>query len=230
MRSAGCIINDMIDAKLDQKVERTAMRPLASGELSFKQALIFLQILFLLALIILLHFNPLTITLGFLSLGLIMTYPFMKRITYWPQLFLGFTFNWGILMGYTSIANTFSLDVLLLYITGILWTLIYDTVYAHQDIEDDLKIGIKSTAIKLHSHTKPILTFFIGGMTVLMISLGYNQNASPYYYGTVICLMMTYTGLLWRVPLTSQKSCLRFFKINTLIGGSIWFVLLLLTT
>ena len=146
MRAAGCIINDLFDRKFDSSVARTANRPLASGDISISHACIFLVVLFTLSLLILVQFNRLSVIIGFLSLVLIIPYPLMKRITYWPQAWLGLTFNWGAILGWTAINNEITISTLLLYSAGFFWTLSYDTIYAHQDKIDDLIIGIKSTA------------------------------------------------------------------------------------
>ena len=143
MRSAGCIFNDIVDRNLDKKVKRTKERPIASGKISVSKAFIYIVFLCLVALLILLQFNFLTIILGLSSMILAFTYPFMKRITYWPQLFLGLTFNWGIIMSWTSLTNNISIEPIILYLSAIFWTLGYDTIYGLQDIRDDEIIGVK---------------------------------------------------------------------------------------
>ena len=148
MRSAGCIFNDIIDRNLDKKVERTKQRPIASKKVSLSQAFSYIILLCLISLTILLQFNLLTIILGMSSMLLAFSYPFMKRITYWPQLFLGLTFNWGVIMGWSSIANNVSLEPIILYVAAIFWTLGYDTIYGLQDVKDDEIIGVKSTSIR----------------------------------------------------------------------------------
>ena len=148
MRSAGCIFNDIVDKDFDKKVERTKERPIASGKISIKLSLIYVIILCSLAFLILLQFNLFTIFLGLGSMILAFSYPYMKRITYWPQLFLGLTFNWGIIMAWTSFANENSFEILILYVSAIFWTLGYDTIYGAQDMSDDEIIGLKSTSIK----------------------------------------------------------------------------------
>ena len=147
MRSAGCIINDVVDKDIDKKVDRTKKRPLANNAISIKRSLLYSLILCIFAFLILIQFNLSTIVLGMGSMLLAFSYPFMKRITYWPQLFLGITFNWGILMASTAINNTISFEVFLLYFSAIFWTLGYDTIYGLQDIVDDEIIGMKSTSI-----------------------------------------------------------------------------------
>ncbi len=157
MRSAGCVINDVLDQKFDAKVARTAKRPIAAGLIDKKQALLLFTVLCLLGFLILIQFNVLTILLGILSVGLLLAYPLMKRFTWWPQAFLGLTFNWGILMGWVAVHGTVGLTPLLLYLGAIAWTVGYDTIYASQDIEDDVRIGVKSTALKFQSKLKPFV-------------------------------------------------------------------------
>ncbi len=154
MRSAGCIFNDIVDKDFDKKVQRTKLRPIACGKVSIKQSIIYVLILCLIAFLILIQFNLNTIYLGLGSMLLAFSYPFMKRITYWPQLFLGLTFNWGMIMGYTAILDQISFQIVLLYLSAIFWTLGYDTIYGVQDIADDEIIGIKSTAIKFKKKYK----------------------------------------------------------------------------
>ena len=154
MRSAGCIFNDIVDKDYDKKVLRTKKRPIANGKISVKKSLIYVMLLCLAAFIILIQFNILTVLLGMGSMLLAFTYPFMKRITYWPQLFLGLTFNWGLIMAWTAINDSISLEICLLYLSAIFWTLGYDTIYGAQDMSDDEIIGLKSTSIKFKNHMK----------------------------------------------------------------------------
>ncbi|SVC58764.1 uncharacterized protein METZ01_LOCUS311618, partial [marine metagenome] len=154
MRTAGSIFNDIIDKNFDKKVQRTKERPIASGKVSVLEAFIYIVLLCLIALLILLQFNWLTIVLGTSSMILVFTYPFMKRITYWPQLFLGLTFNWGIIMGWTAMTNNISIEPIILYFSAIFWTLGYDTIYGLQDIRDDEIIGVKSTSVKFKNNVK----------------------------------------------------------------------------
>ncbi|QEX15488.1 4-hydroxybenzoate octaprenyltransferase [Hypericibacter terrae] len=160
MRGAGCSFNDIVDREFDGRVARTATRPIPSGAVSVRAAAIFLGLQLLLALIVLLQMNGFTIALGAGSLALVATYPFMKRITYWPQAFLGLTFNWGALLGWAAATGSLQAPAVLLYAGGIAWTLFYDTIYAHQDKEDDALIGVKSTALKLGASTRPWLILF----------------------------------------------------------------------
>ena len=154
MRSAGCIFNDIIDRDYDKKVERTKNRPIASGQISVKRSLIYVLILCLLAFFVLIQFNLTTILFGMGSMIFAFSYPFMKRITYWPQLFLGLTFNWGIIMAWTAMGNEVSFNIIILYISAIFWTLGYDTIYGTQDMSDDEIIGLKSTSIKFKKNIK----------------------------------------------------------------------------
>ena len=154
MRSVGCIFNDIVDKDFDKKVQRTKKRPIASGKISVLESFVYIVFLCLIALIILLQFNWLTIILGICSMTLAFAYPYMKRITYWPQFFLGLTFNWGIIMGWTSLTNNLSVEPFILYIAAIFWTLGYDTIYGLQDIRDDEIIGVKSTSIKFKNNVK----------------------------------------------------------------------------
>ena len=148
MRSAGCIVNDIVDKELDKKVERTKNRPIASGKVSIKISLIYTFILCMLAFLVLINFNWFTIFLAIGSMPLALTYPLMKRYTYWPQLFLGITFNYGLILGWTSVFNEINLSIIVFYVGAIFWTLGYDTIYGFQDIKDDEIIGVKSTSIK----------------------------------------------------------------------------------
>ena len=154
MRSAGCIFNDIVDRNIDKKVERTKNRPIPAGKISILESFVYMVFLCLIAFLILLQFNKLTIILGMSSMILAFAYPFMKRITYWPQLFLGLTFNWGIIMGWTALTNNISIEPFLLYLSAIFWTLGYDTIYGLQDIHDDEIIGVKSTSIKFKNNPK----------------------------------------------------------------------------
>lgn len=177
MRGAGCIINDLWDRKLDQAVERTANRPLASGQVSVKQALILLAGLLFISLFILFQFGALTIALGFLSILFVVIYPYMKRITWWPQAFLGLTFNFGALMGWSAITGGLSLSALLLYIGGIFWTLGYDSIYASQDKEDDELVGIHSTVL-LFGDKSPMMVQRFYFVTIFFWALALAASSS----------------------------------------------------
>ena len=175
MRSAGCIVNDIVDKEIDKKIYRTKNRPLASGLISLKLALTYTVILCALAFLILIQFNLLTIILGIASMVLAFTYPFMKRITYWPQLFLGLTFNWGIVMAWVAMTGYISAEIIILYIGAIFWTLGYDTIYGVQDIVDDEIIGIKSTSVKFKKNIKLFVSICYLLSSSLIVSLFYNQ-------------------------------------------------------
>ena len=170
MRGAGCTYNDIVDRDFDAKVARTALRPIPSGDVGVPRAWMFLGFQLLIGFIILLQFNVLTIALGVASLALIATYPFMKRITYWPQAWLGLTFNWGALMGWTAVTGSITWPAIALYAAGFFWTLGYDTIYAHQDKEDDALIGVKSSALALGNQTIPFIISMYG-VTVLLLAL-----------------------------------------------------------
>ena len=180
MRSAGCIFNDIVDRNLDKKVERTKNRPIASGKISVLESFIYVIFLCILSLLILLQFNQLTIILGIGSMFFAFAYPFMKRITYWPQLFLGLTFNWGIIMGWTSLLNTISIEPFILYFAAILWTLGYDTIYGLQDIQDDEIIGIKSTSIKFKNNVKVFVATCYGLSVLFILVLFFMMEINKY--------------------------------------------------
>ena len=180
MRSAGCIFNDIVDRDFDKKVRRTRVRPIASGKISAVEAFIYIILLCSVALLILLQFNLLTITLGMSSMVLAFTYPFMKRLTYWPQLFLGLTFNWGIIMGWTSITNSISIEPIVLYLSAIFWTLGYDTIYGLQDIHDDEIIGVKSTSIKFKNNVKVFVGTCYSLCVLFILILGILMEIDKY--------------------------------------------------
>jgi len=218
MRGAGCVVNDLADKKYDAMVTRTKGRPLPSGRVSVRQALIFLGFLCLIGLVILLQFNEFTIFLGLSSLGLVVIYPFMKRVTYWPQLMLGLTFNWGALMGWSAITGELAWTALLLYGGGIFWTLGYDTIYAHQDKEDDALIGIKSTALKFKENTPKWLLFFYSAMVLLFIGAGYRAGIGLAFYAG-LCVVAGHC--LWQIKslrMDNSPNCLMLFKSNHHLG------------
>ena len=187
MRGAGCTVNDIVDREFDARVARTAARPIPSGQVSVRQAVIFLALQLLLGLVVLLQFNAFAIGLGIGSLVLIVLYPFMKRITYWPQLFLGLTFNWGALLGWAAVKGGLGLSAAALYAAGIFWTLGYDTIYAHQDKEDDILIGVKSTALKFGAATGPWLIGFYAITVCLLAMTGYLvEMAWPFYLALIM--------------------------------------------
>ena len=219
MRSAGCIINDIADKKFDQKVSRTKNRPIASGKISNLLGLVYAAILCFCALLVLINFNNLTIILAFCSMPLAFTYPLMKRFTYWPQLFLGITFNYGLILGWTSIENEISIIPLILYLGAIFWTLGYDTIYGYQDIADDEIIGVKSTSIKFKNNPKSFL-FICYTITILSyLSLGYLMNVNYFFYFGA--LLMTFHLFFYQLKSFDSKNvdnCLKVFKSNNSFG------------
>ena len=228
MRSAGCIVNDIIDRNFDKEVERTKDRPIASGKISVKLGIIYSSILCLLAFFVLINFNNLTIFLALASMPLAFTYPLMKRYTYWPQLFLGITFNYGLILGWTSINNEIGLVPFILYFGAIFWTLGYDTIYGFQDIKDDEIIGLKSTSIKFKS--KPNL--FLKTCYLILISslliVGYIMEFNFFYF---ICLVIVFFQLFYmqlkKLRIDSQSSCLKTFKSNNLLGFIVFITLVI---
>ena len=217
MRSAGCIVNDIVDEKIDKKVSRTKDRPIASGSLSKSVAWIYVLILCSLAFFILIQFNFLTICLGIFSMIFAFSYPFMKRYTYWPQLFLGFTFNWGIVMAYAAETNQISYLPILLYVAAILWTLGYDTIYGVQDISEDEVIGVKSTAIKFKNSLNlfVISCYLISSVAIIFVMI----NLKIYY--SFIFLILFVVTLFYQIKIFNPKnssSCLKAFKLNNLSG------------
>ncbi len=222
MRGAGCTFNDIVDRDFDAQVARTRTRPVASGAISVPRATIFLILQLGAGLGILLSFNRFTLALGAASLALVFTYPFMKRITYWPQAFLGITFNWGALLGFAAVTGTLGAEALALYAGGFFWTLGYDTIYAHQDKEDDVRLGVKSSALRLGEKTRPYLFAFYGVAIAWLALAGYLAAlAWPYYAGLALGLAQ----LFWqagKVDLDSSGDCLVKFGSNRNFG---WIVL-----
>jgi 4-hydroxybenzoate polyprenyltransferase len=220
MRAAGCVINDLWDRKLDAAVERTRSRPLAAGTVSIRQALVFLAALLCIGFFILLFFNTMTMRLAMLSLVLVVTYPLMKRFTWWPQLFLGFTFNWGALVGFTAVTESVPAAAWFIYVGGIFWTLAYDTIYAHQDKEDDALIGIKSTARLFAGKSKIWVAAFF------TLSLGFFIAAKISAYGgpifTTHLFILPLAHALWQIKrwdMDAPASCLGMFRANRDFGA-----------
>ena len=214
MRGAGCAYNDIVDSDFDAKVERTALRPIPAGEISVKQAWGFLVFLSLVGLTVLLQFNRFTILLGIGSLALVAAYPFMKRITWWPQAWLGLTFNWGALVGYAAAAGKLDAQAFAIYAAGIFWTLFYDTIYAHQDTEDDALIGVKSTALRLGRKTLPALGLFFA-MTITLFALaGTIIHAHALYYVMLLPAAAHFVWQLKHLDIHNSTICLSLFKSN----------------
>jgi len=228
MRSAGCIVNDIVDEKIDKKVSRTRNRPIPSGSLNKNTAWMYVLILCSLAFLVLIQFNFLTICLGMFSMIFAFSYPFMKRYTYWPQLFLGFTFNWGIIMAWTSITNEISYLPILLYTGAIFWTLGYDTIYGIQDISDDEVIGVKSTAIKFKNSLNlfVISCYLISSIAITFVMINLKIN-----YSSVFLVFFIFT-LFYQIKIfqiNNASSCLKAFKINNLSGLMVFLSFFLLT-
>jgi len=220
MRSAGCIVNDIIDRKFDRKVFRTKNRPIASGKVSVKRGMIYAAILCVLAFLVLINFNFFSIVLALGSMPLAFTYPLMKRFTYWPQLFLGITFNYGLILGWTSITNEISIVPLFFYLGAIFWTLGYDTIYGFQDIKDDEIIGLKSTSIKFKKNPFYFLflCYTVFFFSLILIGLQMEFNKFYYMYLIVIIFHMFYLQLK-SLKIDNAANCLKIFKSNNTLGG-----------
>ena len=219
MRSAGCIVNDILDKEYDKKVYRTKNRPIASGKISWKLALFYSLILCFLALLVLLNFNFLTIILALGSMPLAFTYPLMKRYTYWPQLFLGITFNYGLILGWTSISEEISLIAIIFYFGAIFWTLGYDTIYGYQDIKDDEIIGLKSTSIKFKGNSKKFLSICYMILSLCLILGGYLMKFSwIYFLFLIIPISHLFIYQIKTFKSDDSKSCLKLFKSNNFFG------------
>ena len=225
MRSAGCIFNDIADKDFDKKVDRTKNRPIPSGRISTQESFVYLFLLCLIALIILIQFNLLTIILGLLSITFAFSYPYMKRLTYWPQFFLGLTFNWGILMAWTAMTGKISLEPIILYLSAIFWTLGYDTIYGFQDINDDEIIGIKSTSIKFKKNYKLFIGLCYSTCILLLIILGLKIENNIYYFVFLLAPIMQFYYQISRLDKNNQKNCLNIFKSNNLFGFLFFLVL-----
>ncbi len=218
MRGAGCTLNDLVDRDFDAKVARTRLRPIANGDISVNQAAVFLVVQLLVGLIVLVQLNNFAIALGISSLGLVALYPFAKRFTYWPQLVLGLTFNWGALLGWAAIHGALSWPPVLLYIAGVFWTLGYDTIYAHQDKEDDILIGVKSTALKFGDTTRGWLVGFYG-LAVLLIYLAVDTSNPVWpFYGIASLAAMHLVWQIIKVDIDDPAKCLIIFKSNRDFG------------
>ena len=219
MRSAGCIVNDILDKEFDKKVSRTKNRPIASGKVSIKLGLAYVVFLCLIALLVLLNFNTLTIVLALGSMPLAFSYPLMKRYTYWPQLFLGITFNYGLILGWASIIGEISIVSIVFYLGAIFWTLGYDTIYGFQDIKDDEIIGVKSTSIKFKKNPKKFLLLCYLSFISSLIILGFLMNFNYLFY---IFLLIPITHLLffqvYKINFKNPKNCFEIFKSNNFLG------------
>ena len=219
MRSAGCIVNDIVDKNFDSKVERTKNRPIASGKVSVKLAIIYSFILCGLAFLVLINFNKFTILMALLSMPLAFTYPLMKRFTYWPQLFLGITFNYGLVLAWISINNSINLVPIIFYFGAIFWTLGYDTIYGYQDIKDDEIIGVKSTSIKFKNNPKKFISLCYMSFFLSLILVGILMNFKMSFF---ISLIITFFHLgfyqIKNLEVSNPNMCLIKFKSNNLLG------------
>ena len=227
MRSAGCIINDIADRNFDKKVLRTKNRPIASGKISVELGLIYAGLLCLIAFFILINFNIFTIYIALASMPLAFTYPLMKRYTYWPQLFLGVTFNYGIILGWTAINNQINLVPLLFYFGAIFWTLGYDTIYGFQDIKDDEIIGLKSTSIKFKKSPFVFLfiCYLIFFLTLIMVGFFMSLN-KMYFISLILIFLQLFYLQIKRLNIHNPKKCLKIFKSNNYLGFFVFIALL----
>ena len=219
MRSAGCIINDILDRNFDKKIERTKFRPIASGKISTKLALFYASTLCLLALLILINFNSFTIVLAICSMPLAFTYPLMKRFTYWPQLYLGITFNYGIILGWTSINPEIDIKPLVFYFGAIFWTLGYDTIYGFQDIKDDEIIGVKSTSILFKNNSKMFLSIVFFLFVVFYLTAGFLMKFNlAFFILSIIPISHLFLYQIKKFDPLNPDICLNTFKSNNLFG------------
>lgn len=218
MRGAGCTVNDIVDRDIDARVARTRTRPIASGAVSLKGAVLFLAFQLALGLLVLVRLGPTAILLGVLSLPFIAAYPFMKRITYWPQAFLGLTFNWGALMGWAAARDGLDWPPLALYAACLLWTLGYDTIYAHQDKDDDALVGMKSTALKLGKRTKPWLWRFYAGALAFLTLAGALAGLAWPYFAALAAAALHFAWQVIRVDLDRPQDCWAKFVANRWLG------------
>ena len=228
MRSAGCIVNDIFDKNFDSKVERTKNRPIASGDISIKLGLFYVLILCGIAFIVLMQFNFFTIILALGSMPLAFTYPLMKRFTYWPQLFLGVTFNYGLILGWTSINSEISIVPMIFYLGAIFWTLGYDTIYGFQDIKDDEIIGVKSTSLKFKNNPKFFIFLCYLIFIVVLTYLGILMNFNKIYFGGLILITMhLFIFQIKNLDINLKSKCLKIFKSNNFLGLLIFLNLLI---
>ena len=219
MRSAGCIVNDIADKNFDKKVERTKDRPIASGKVSIKLGIIYSIILCFIAFLVLINFNKFTILMALASMPLAFTYPLMKRITYWPQLFLGITFNYGLILAWISILNEISLIPIIFYLGAIFWTLGYDTIYGFQDIKDDEIIGVKSTSIKFKNDPKKFLFFSYFLFALSLVAIGILMNFTATYF--LFLIFPFYHLLIFQIKKLNTSvsdNCFEKFKSNNFLG------------
>jgi len=218
LRGAGCTYNDIVDREIDARVARTATRPIASGQVPLGAAFAFLAGLLLVGLLVLLQLNRVAVLLGFASMLLVAGYPFMKRVTYWPQAWLGLTFNWGALLGWAAATGGLAPPAVLLYLAGIAWTLGYDTIYAHQDKDDDALVGVKSSALRLGSATRPGLVAFYALAAALMAAAGLSAGLGWAYLLGVAAVAAQFAWQVATLDIDDPANCLRRFKSNRFVG------------
>jgi 4-hydroxybenzoate polyprenyltransferase len=218
MRGAGCTLNDIADRHYDAQVARTRLRPLPSGAVTVRQAILFLVVQLAAGSAVLFSLNWTSVVLGIAVLGLIGAYPFMKRITYWPQIFLGLNFNWGALLGWTAVTGTLTWPPVLLYLGGVFWTVGYDTIYAHQDKEDDVRIGVKSSAIALGSHTRPCLFGFYAIALWLWAAAGCTAGLGILFWAGLAGSAVQLAWQAARVAIDDTADCLAKFRSNRAVG------------
>ena len=228
MRSAGCIVNDVLDRKFDQRVARTKNRPIASGKISIKLGLFYSTLLCLLAFMVLINFNFFTIIIALASMPLAFTYPLMKRFTYWPQLFLGITFNYGLILGWTSINPSITIVPLIFYFGAIFWTLGYDTIYGFQDIKDDEIIGLKSTSIKFKSNPYTFLIICYSIFFTGILITGYLMELNKYFFIlSSLIFFQIFILQIKKLKIEIASSCLKTFKSNNFLGFLVFISILL---
>ena len=228
MRSAGCIVNDILDKEFDKKVSRTKKRPVASGKISIKLGLFYVIFLCLLALLVLLNFNILTIFLAIISMPLAFTYPLMKRYTYWPQLFLGITFNYGLILGWTCVSNQLEIIPIIFYLGAIFWTLGYDTIYGYQDLKDDEIIGLKSTSIKFKKDPKKFLVLCYLIFIISFLTTGILMELNNLFFiFSIIPILHLMIYQINSLKINSPLNCLKIFKSNNVFGFLIFMNILI---
>jgi len=219
MRSAGCIVNDIADKNFDKKVERTKNRPIASERISIKIAILYVLILCTLAFLVLINFNYFTILMALISMPLAFTYPLMKRFTYWPQLFLGITFNYGLVLAWISIENDISMAPIIFYFGAIFWTLGYDTIYGYQDIKDDEIIGVKSTSIKFKNNPKKFILISYLVFVISLILVGILMKFKIFYYlFLIIPIIHLFFFQIKKLNVNNPINCFNKFKSNNFLG------------
>ena len=228
MRSAGCIVNDICDKNFDKLVDRTKNRPIASGKISIRLAIIYAAVLCIIAFLVLINFNKFTILMALISMPFVLTYPLMKRFTHWPQLFLGITFNYGLVLAWISIINEISLIPIIFYLGAIFWTLGYDTIYGYQDIKDDEIIGVKSTSIKFKNNPKKFILIcyltFIASLILIGVLMKFNLF---YFLFLIIPIFQLIFFQIYKLNVNEPMSCLTKFKSNNFIGLIIFVNLLI---